>query len=172
LPPLPLRKQRQSNDSQIGGPVYEDVVSLIGTKLSVPLQPLGVVTVPVSPPAFPNDGLVGFAGPDSSALNATSWFQSLCSQGTLDACRFGLAFETDNTGVQYFGKVEANRFDGKLSVAPLFNGEQWTLFGDVAFNGTVIEKDVMIVTDSGTTTIFGLVQRQIVLLQIEDQNLR
>jgi pepsin A len=124
-----------------------------------------VVTDPLTPPTFPHDGLVGFAGPDSSALNSSSWFQGLCSQGSLDCCRFGLAFETDDTGVQYFGEVEYDRFIGPLSVAPLAKtetapeGELWELFGDIAANGKVVERDALIVTDSGTTVIFGYFNR-------------
>lgn len=119
------------------------------------------MTHPPNTTSFPHQGLVGFAGIESSALNSTSWFQSLCSQGSLDCCRFGLAFETDDTGVQYFGKVEHDRFQGPLSVAPLYGygrpqgGLLWYLFGDIAANGKVIERDAAIVTDSGTTVIFG-----------------
>ena len=38
-------------------------------------------------------------------------------------------------------------------MAPVF--EQWLLFGDIAANGMVVEKDAVILTDSGTTVIFG-----------------
>lgn len=112
-----------------------------------------------SPPGFPHDGLVGFGGP-GSALNASSWFQDLCSQGSLDACRFGLALETDNTGVQYFGKVEYDRLAEPLSVAPVYVdsegvAQEWLVWSDIAVDGKVIEQDALIVTDSGTTVIFG-----------------
>lgn len=41
-----------------------------------------------------------------------------------------------------------------MSVAPLYDGE-WSLHGDITANGKVIEKDAFIVTDSGTTIVFG-----------------
>ena len=46
-------------------------------------------------------------------------------------------------------------------MAPLYGygtsrgGLLWDLYGDIAANGKVIERDAAIVTDSGTTVIFG-----------------
>ncbi|KAG0646502.1 hypothetical protein D0Z07_7451 [Hyphodiscus hymeniophilus] len=146
-----------TNRIQIVGQIYKDVVQLDGTRLSVPQQPLGVTPLS-SQPGFPHDGLVGFGGP-GSAINGSAWVQDLCAEGGLDQCRFGLALETDDTGVQYFGTVEHSRFDGALSVAPLFQYEgspiMWALFGDIAYNGKVIVRDAEIASDSGTTVIFG-----------------
>jgi cathepsin D len=115
------------------------------------------VAEPVSPPSFPNDGLIGFAGPYQSALNSTSWFQQLCDHDLLAECRFGIAFKTDNTGVQYFGEVATDRFDGPLSVAPVVPNTEWGSWVDIAYDGKVIEEDAMMISDSGTTIIFGLV---------------
>jgi hypothetical protein len=116
-----------------------------------------VVSDPQSPPSFPYDGLVGFAGLYQSAINSPSWFQNLCDGGLVSACRFGLAYKTDNTGVQYFGSVEQSRFDGALSVAPVVPDTEWATWTDIALDGKVIEKNAMMVTDSGTTIIFGSV---------------
>jgi hypothetical protein len=104
---------------QIEGPIYKDLVALDSTPLSISQMPLGVVTIPESPPAFPNDGLVGFAGISSSAINSSSWFQYLCDQGQVQECRFGIAYQTDDTGIQYFGYVDEERFEGLLSVGPV-----------------------------------------------------
>jgi hypothetical protein len=119
-------------------------------------MPLGVVTVPESPPTFPNDGLIGFSGIYQTALNSSSWFQHLCDEHELDECRFGIAYQTDNTGVQYFGYVARERFDGPLSVGPVAPGFEWSTFMDVAYDGKVIVKDQWMITDSGTTVMFGL----------------
>lgn len=116
-----------------------------------------MVADPESPPSFPHDGLVGFAGPYQSALGSPSWFQELCDAGSVTACRFGLAYKTDNTGVQYFGYVDTDRFDGSLSVAPVVPDTEWGSWTDIALDGKVIEKNAMMVTDSGTTIIFGSV---------------
>jgi len=138
---------------KLSGPEYKDIVTLDGSTLTVKSQTLGSATSPASPPSFPHDGLMGFAGTDDSVLSTNNWFNNLCAQGTLTACRFGLAFETDNTGVQYFGEVDTTRFSGALSVAPIT--DEWELLGDITANGKVIIKDANIITDSGTTVIFG-----------------
>lgn len=111
----------------------------------------------MSPPTFPHDGLVGFAGLSQSAINETSWFQHICDHGLVDDCRFGLAYKADNTGVQYFGYVDETRFKGPLSVAPVVPNQEWASWMDIVYNGKVIEEDAWMVTDSGTTIIFGLV---------------
>lgn len=138
------------------GPTYADVVTLVGSKLTYAAQILGSITSPKTPDTFPHDGLMGFTSPDQSALGAKSWFYNLCAQKSLSACRFGLAFNTDNTGSQYFGDVPTGLFNGTMSTAPIT--ETWTVNADVTFNGNVIEKDAEISTDSGTTVVFGPIE--------------
>ncbi|KAF4630113.1 hypothetical protein G7Y89_g8027 [Cudoniella acicularis] len=139
----------------IDGPIYKDVVSLDNTLLSIAQMPLGVVTVPLSPPTFPNDGLVGFSGVSQSAINSSSWFQHLCEEGQLQECRFGIAYQTDDTGMQYFGYVDEERFEGPLSVSPVPSEGEWSTYMDVAYDGEVLLKDQLMWTDSGTTVMFG-----------------
>jgi pepsin A len=120
-------------------------------------MPLGAVADPVTPPTFPNDGLVGLSGIYQTAVNSSSWFQHLCDEDELDQCRFGIAYQTDLTGVQYFGYVDEERFEGPLSVGPVAPGFEWSTFVDLAYNDKVILKDQWIITDSGTTVMFGWV---------------
>lgn len=137
------------------------MVRLDGTGLAVAEQAIGLTALPASPPAYPLDGLIGFAGPLSDVLNSSTWFLNLCAQRTVDECRFGLALDTDGTGKQYLGKVEHERFNEPLSVTSLYYLSQyqtyfqWTTFGDLAVNGEVVVKDASIIFDSGTTVIFG-----------------
>jgi cathepsin D len=147
---------------QIFGSIYKDIVCLDRTSLSVPEQAIGEVTIPTTP-SFSYDGLIGFGSPINDVLNSTPWFQSLCEQSSLDECRFGLAFQTDGTGEQYFGNIEHDRFKGRLSTTSLLYDPyydtyfEWATYGDIAANGKVIAKDSIIEFDSGTTVIFGLV---------------
>jgi cathepsin D len=120
-------------------------------------MPLGAVTSPLSPPTFPNDGLIGFSGIYQTAVNSSSWFQQLCDAKELNECRFGIVYETDNTGEQYFGYVAEERFPGSLSVGPVNPGYEWSTFVDLAYDGKVIVRDQWIITDSGTTVMFGFV---------------
>jgi len=71
---LPKTHKLKAQSPQIRGPIYKDLVSLTGTSLSVAQQSLGVASYISHPPAFPNDGLVGFAGEDGSALPASPWY--------------------------------------------------------------------------------------------------
>ena len=138
---------------QAKGKVYEDIISQHGTNLSVAKQYLGAITSPASPPSFPHQGLIGYAGADESALNENPFFTSLCNAGELTACRFGLALNTDATGTLYYGEVATAEFSGALATAPI--SEQWTVQGDIAYDGKVVRSDATIITDSGTTVIFG-----------------
>jgi pepsin A len=155
----PPRESRYINSClrKVSGEVVEDKVTLLGTSLSVASQSFGNAsnTDPPGTP-FPHAGLMGFFAPGSTlGANVSNWFTNICAEKQIRECRFGLAFETDNTGVHYFGGVEDSRFDGALSVAPIVS--QWELFGDLAVNGKVITQDVEIATDSGTTIIIGRV---------------
>jgi len=152
-----LSEGKNLTSFQISGPIYKDLVALDSTQLSIKEMPLGVVTVPESPPTFPNAGLVGFSGIYQSAINSSSWFQHLCDEHELNECRFGIAYQTDDTGVQYFGYVDEDRFEGELSKGPVKEGFEWSTFVDLAYDGKVIVRDQWIITDSGTTVMFGYI---------------
>lgn len=142
-----------TDQQQASGQVYRDVITQHGANLTVPQQYLGTITSPKSPPTFPNDGLIGYAGIDSSALGQTPFFQSLCDQGTLSSCRFGLALNADETGTLYYGSVATDTFSGSLTSVSA--SDQWIVTGDVTVNGATVQRSASIITDSGTTVIFG-----------------
>ncbi|RFU79618.1 aspartic protease precursor [Trichoderma arundinaceum] len=135
------------------GKIYQDVITQHGANLTVPQQYLGSVTSPKSPPSFPHDGLIGYAGIDSSALGEAPFFQSLCDQGSLSSCRFGLALQTDETGTLYYGSIATDRFSGDLTTVEA--QDQWIVTGDLTLNGATVRSGVSIITDSGTTVVFG-----------------
>ena len=117
-------------------------------------QALGSVvsTTPVGN-TFPHDGIVGFASQAVSGFNETPFFQSLCDEGHVAECRFGLALKTDGTGKMILGEADKSLYNGELSVAPVL--EEWFLKGDVAVNGKVIAADALMLLDSGTANIIG-----------------
>ena len=102
---------------------------------------------------FPHQGLVGFAGIDSSEIGATPFFTNLCNQNAVSACRFGLALGTDNTGSQYLGELDSSQFAGALTTAPIL--DQWELPGDVSVAGKTITTNQTIILDSGTANVIG-----------------
>ncbi|KAK5992341.1 Aspartic protease [Cladobotryum mycophilum] len=142
-----------SGSVSASGKIYQDVITQHGANLTVSKQYLGAITKPTSPATFPHDGLIGYAGIDGSALGKTPFFQSLCDQGSLSSCRFGLALKSDQTGTLYYGSVATDRFSGNLT--SVSSREEWTVTGDVTLNGSTVLRSVSIITDSGTTVIFG-----------------
>ncbi|KAJ6160805.1 hypothetical protein N7470_004201 [Penicillium chermesinum] len=132
-----------SGYEKLSGNVFEDSVTLVGTDLTTPQQQLGVVTQyqPSNALPFPEDGLMGLAGQESSLGDSvTSWWNKLCASSLIQECRFGLALGADGTGSQYYGGVEYSEFEGDLT-------------GPVGFS--VGLNDVLITLDSGTATIIA-----------------
>ena len=68
-------------------------------------------------------------------------------------CRFGLALTANGTGSLILGKLDSSLYSGDLTVAPVL--EEWAVFGDLAINGTVVARDLVVELDSGTATIVG-----------------
>ena len=138
--------------------VYTDVVSMHG--LVAHNQTFANV-VKTKPPnngtitQFPHQGIVGFAGtkPNETQLNGLPFFQSLCNQGQVKECRFGLAYGTSGKGSQILGGVDQQLIEGKLSTAPLEQDSEWLLKGSVTINGTAVEKSQNIILDSGTANV-------------------
>lgn len=138
---------------QAEGPVYYDVITQHGANLTVPQAVLGAIDNPTSPPTFPHDGLIGYAGQDGASLQDKPFVQALCDTGALSACRFGLALKTDGTGNLHYGTVATDEFSGELTTVQAQG--LWSISGDVTVDGNSIVSQINIATDSGTTVIFG-----------------
>ncbi|KHN99762.1 aspartic protease precursor [Metarhizium album ARSEF 1941] len=135
------------------GSVYRDVVTQLSANLSVADQTLGEARYPASPPVFPHDGLIGYAGQDGSALRGAPFIDSLCSGGALSSCRFGIALDANKTGALYYGAVATHALAGALTTVPI--QREWVVVGAVTAGGRAVQSGASIVTDSGTTVIFG-----------------
>ncbi|KAF8857221.1 acid protease [Acephala macrosclerotiorum] len=107
----------------------------------------------------PGDGIVDFSGslfwqfPD----NSTSFMQSLCTQGKVSECRFGLALENENTGSLILGELDTEKYTSDLTVGPIYL-TCWATIMDLALNGTVVTHDLTVELDSGTATIVGPIE--------------
>ncbi|OAA39507.1 aspartyl protease [Beauveria brongniartii RCEF 3172] len=135
------------------GKVYRDVITQLGANLVVPQQAIGAIDDPKTPATFPRDGLIGYAGKGGAALHESSFFFSLCASNALSECRFGLALRTDGTGQLHYGTVVKEEFVDELTTVDLTG--YWSVNGGVTVNGKVIADNLNLVTDSGTTVIFG-----------------
>ncbi|KAK8932726.1 Aspartic protease [Metarhizium anisopliae] len=143
---------------QASGNVYQDVITQLSANLTVANQTLGDIQDPASPPTFPRDGLIGYASQQGSALHGSPFINSLCDQGALSTCRFGLALRPNKTGELYYGTLATDTFTEPLTTVPLTQGE-WAVQGDVTVDGTAVQHGASIITDSGTTVIFGPTHR-------------
>lgn len=104
---------------------------------------------------IPHDGIIGF-GPASTEFpgkNATAWVETLCEDGDLSECRFGLALNSDKTGSLVIGELESSLYKNDLSVVS--SSESWTVNADIYINGSVSTSDTQVLLDSGTATIVG-----------------
>ena len=117
--------------------------------------------------SFPTerDGIAGFgAGWASSSSNFTPLYRTLCSQGRLYQCRFGLGLATDGQGQLALGGIQS-QYSNSLSIAPTFyrssvdnttdQSHEWFLSADVAFGNKIVLPDVGIILDSGSRGISG-----------------
>lgn len=138
---------------QASGKVYHDVITQHGANLTIPQQAIGAIDSPSSPPTFPHDGLIGYAGQGGASLRDKPFFFSLCDAKALSACRFGLALRTDGTGQLHYGTVATEEFSGALTAVEATN--YWSVNGGVTVNGEIVADNIDIATDSGTTVIFG-----------------
>ncbi|WPH02271.1 Hypothetical protein R9X50_00512700 [Acrodontium crateriforme] len=135
------------------GKIYVDLIAQHGTDLSVSEQALGAISSPQSPDTFPHQGLIGYAGYSSAQLGGKPFIHSLCDQKSLKECRFGLALKTNGKGSLFYGGVKSSLFAGSLATASVI--DEWLTTGDIIANGKTIQSRATIVTDSGTTVIFG-----------------
>ncbi|KAF4629757.1 hypothetical protein G7Y89_g8385 [Cudoniella acicularis] len=138
-----------TGNGMVVGPLYADQVNFDSLSAT---QVIGLAT---GTSTLPGDGIVGFSGPRFTQFpgNSTSFFQSLCTQGQVTDCRFGLALHNGSVGSLILGELDTTMYTGSLTVAPILTG--WALTGDLAINGNVIARDLTIELDSGTGTIVG-----------------
>ena len=101
---------------------------------------------------IPADGIIGFAGLEVSSFHgAPPFFHSLCTQGRVDACRFGISLGNNGKGTQILGALDKTRFEGKLTTASII--QEWALWTDIALDGRIVKKDALVELDTGTATI-------------------
>lgn len=102
---------------------------------------------------IPADGIVGFAGLEVSAFHGASpFFHSLCEQGEVSPCRFGITLG-NGKGTQVLGALDETLFKGELSTTSII--QEWALYADIALDGNIIKEDALVEFDTGTATVIG-----------------
>lgn len=103
---------------------------------------------------IPADGIVGFAGLEVSSFHGASpFFHSLCEQGKVSPCRFGITLGDNGKGTLLLGALDQALFKGDLSTTSII--QEWALYADIALNGKIIKKDALVELDTGTATVIG-----------------
>lgn len=103
---------------------------------------------------IPADGIVGFAGLEVSSFNGASpFFHSLCEQGEVSPCRFGITLGDSGKGTLLLGALDQALFKGDLSTTSII--QEWALYADIALDGKIIKKDALVELDTGTATVIG-----------------
>lgn len=111
---------------------YMDDVTMLG--LTVENQ--AIFSLVESPPKnytknFPNDGIFGTS--IGTGHGRVGWMDNLCKRGTIEECRYGLAFGTAGTGNMIVGTLDDSLFEGNLTKIPVTNNG-WP--ANVVVNGT------------------------------------
>lgn len=103
---------------------------------------------------IPADGIVGFAGLEVSSFHgAPPFFHSMCEQGAVSPCRFGITFRNNGKGTQVLGALDKSLFKGELSTTSII--QEWALYADITLDGRIMKKDALIELDTGTATVIG-----------------
>ncbi|KAJ5123149.1 acid protease [Penicillium atrosanguineum] len=104
---------------------------------------------------IPADGIVGFAGLAVSSFHgAAPFFHSLCQQGQVADCRFGITLWEDGKGTQVLGALDKSLFKGELTTASVVI-QEWALYADIALDNKIIKSNALVELDTGTATVIG-----------------
>ncbi|TVY71282.1 Aspartic protease, partial [Lachnellula suecica] len=143
------------SSATITGVLYKDTVTY--SSLIVNAQTTGAVISNASDSSdvYPHDGIIGLGAQIFSGSNSTLFFHNLCDQNLISECRFGLALEGDGTGTLTFGAIGNALQGGEQSLTRVPIIEEWFVGGDLAVNGSVIQRDLVVEFDSGTSGIIG-----------------
>lgn len=144
-------------DFQITGAIYNDTVSISSLKLSS--QTIGSIVSNSSNSSnvqtYPHDGIIGFGSEGFSGTNSTPFFHNLCEQNLVSECRFGLQLDSNGTGSLTLGGVADGIPGGEKNLTKVPIIEEWFIAGDLAVNGKIVQSDLVIEMDSGSSGIVG-----------------
>lgn len=97
---------------------------------------------------------MGFAGLEVSSFHgAPPFFHSLCDQGQVFPCRFGITLGENGKGNLFLGALDQSVFKGELRTTSII--QEWALYADIALDGKIIKKDALVELDTGTATVIG-----------------
>ncbi|KAL1937779.1 hypothetical protein VTO73DRAFT_12798 [Trametes versicolor] len=117
---------------------------------------------------LPGDGVAGFSPPASGNEDLSSGqglIETICAQGDLTPCQFGLALGKDRQGSFIFGEIDTSKISGDVTVLPTTKTDSWTVTNATAADAPNIVIDgtpfspILATFDSGTPNIIGSLQQ-------------
>jgi len=79
----------------------------------------------------------------------------MCERNLLEECRFGLALESCGTGTLTLGGISNTLPGGEKSLTKVPILEEWFVAGDLAVDGSIVHRDLVVELDSGSSSIIG-----------------
>ncbi|KAG5927796.1 hypothetical protein E4U42_001765 [Claviceps africana] len=146
---------------QASGVEYRDVVTYNGAvpPIAVRQQAVGSMTKP-NKALYPHDGVIGFAGPyPNDPKTDATFISNLCKQGALMSCRFGIALRTDQTGQLYYGAIAVDILATDIVIVPTRGSWYISRLTSLTVNGKTIQADIDVSVDSGTSVIYGPLEK-------------
>lgn len=122
--------------------------------ITVENQDLGLVAQGESTMSYPGDGIIGLGVQSSATSNSTSWLQSLCEDGLVDECRFGVAMENNDRGALILGGQDDSLFDGNMGRDALI--DNFSIHVDLVIGSrTLMREDILVELSTRRTFSVG-----------------
>ncbi|KAJ3852629.1 acid protease [Lentinula lateritia] len=132
--------------STVPGPVYEDTVAV--ASIQVANQKFShVTTLSASFASDPADGILSLAFPAISNLDADPFFVNANSQGAVDSNDLGFYLASSGSEL-YLGGANSDLYSGSIEYHEISGAS-------IALDGTTAMSDFEVITDSGTTIVYG-----------------
>ncbi|KAI0754491.1 acid protease [Daedaleopsis nitida] len=121
---------------------------------------------------LPGDGVAGFSPPssdfsggDPNTSSGQGLIETLCKNGDVSPCQFGLTFGTDGNGSLIFGAMDTTQIIGSVTTLPATHTDSWTVANSTADNSPLLVVDgnslghIYATFDSGTPNVIGPIEQ-------------
>ncbi|KAI0770654.1 acid protease [Fomes fomentarius] len=133
---------------------------------------------------LPGDGVAGFSPPSTDFSGGDPTFSSgqglietLCENGIVSPCQFGLTLGTNGTGSLIFGELDQCKIKGNLTTLPTTPRDSWTVDNSTADDSPVLVVNgkslghIYATFDSGTPNVIGPLEQVRAALQSVGYNI-
>ncbi|KIK53004.1 hypothetical protein GYMLUDRAFT_49583 [Collybiopsis luxurians FD-317 M1] len=117
---------------------------------------------------LPGDGVAGFSPPasdfsggDPTFSSGQGTFETMCDNGAVSPCQFGLTLKTDGSGSFIFGEMNKSQIQGTVTTLPTTQNDSWTVNNSTVDSAPILVVDgqsighIFVTFDSGTPNVIG-----------------